>query len=101
MDLSNLMELKDIPLKLPEGEGSCGSGSPPKLHFLFFQGKYRDHCAETLRSTKPVAEADAASEGSKARVNVRILHGSKPDFNCIARQFSISEEWKACVKLFT
>lgn len=54
-----------------------------------------------MRNAKPISGVDAALKASNVGSDVRIQYRDQPDFERIARQFGIFEEWKVSFKIFT
>ncbi|PKI75780.1 hypothetical protein CRG98_003823 [Punica granatum] len=58
------------------------------------EDKYKDHFAQIVKSAKPISGVDAALKASNVGGDVRIKYKDQSDFERIARQFGIFEEWK-------
>lgn len=56
--------------------------------------KYIKHFADIVKAAKSVHEADAFLKASKMEGDVRIQYNDQEDFERIAQQFGIFEEWK-------
>uniref|UniRef100_A0A6N2LKX8 Alpha-1,3-mannosyl-glycoprotein 2-beta-N-acetylglucosaminyltransferase n=1 Tax=Salix viminalis TaxID=40686 RepID=A0A6N2LKX8_SALVM len=55
---------------------------------------YTKHFADIVRKAKPVHGTDAVLKAYNIEGDVRIQYRDQPDFEWIARQFGIFEEWK-------
>lgn len=53
-----------------------------------------EHFADLLKKATPVHGTDAILKASNIRGDVRILYRDQSDFEHVARQFGIFEEWK-------
>ena len=62
-----------------------------------FQDKYVKHFAELVKNAKPVYGADAVLKAYNIDGDVRIQYRDQMDFEFIARQFGIFEEWKVII----
>ncbi|KAI5679590.1 hypothetical protein M9H77_00817 [Catharanthus roseus] len=58
------------------------------------EDKYVKHFAHMVKDAKPVYGADAVLKAYNIDGDVRILYSDQSDFELIARQFGIFEEWK-------
>ncbi|KAK4741090.1 hypothetical protein SAY87_024678 [Trapa incisa] len=58
------------------------------------EDKYKEYFAQILRKAKPISGVDAALKASNIGADVRIQYSDQPDFERVARQFGIFEEWK-------
>ncbi|KAJ6671819.1 ALPHA-13-MANNOSYL-GLYCOPROTEIN 2-BETA-N-ACETYLGLUCOSAMINYLTRANSFERASE-RELATED [Salix viminalis] len=56
--------------------------------------KYTKHFADIVRKAKPIQGTDAVLKAYNIEGDVRIQYKDQPDFERIARQFGIFEEWK-------
>ncbi|CAK7329074.1 unnamed protein product [Dovyalis caffra] len=56
--------------------------------------KYTNHFAEIVRKAKPVQGTDAVLKAYNIEGDVRIQYKDQSNFQWIARQFGIFEEWK-------
>lgn len=52
------------------------------------------HFAHTLKNAKPIQGIDVVLKAYNIDSDVRIQYRDQPDFERIARQFGIFEEWK-------
>lgn len=59
-----------------------------------FQEKYIKHLSDIVRKAKPVYGADAVLKAHSIDGDVRIKYKDQSDFENIARQFGIFQEWK-------
>lgn len=53
-----------------------------------------EHFADMVRKATPIQQTDAVLKASNINGDVRILYQDQPDFERIASQFGIFEEWK-------
>jgi len=53
-----------------------------------------NYFASLVRQATPLNGKDAALKANYVNGDVRIQYGDQPDFERIARQFGIFEEWK-------
>lgn len=67
--------------------------------FCPFQDKYGIHFANIVNKAKPVYGADMVQKAYNIDGDVRIKYKDQSDFENIARQFGIFEEWKV-IQLF-
>ncbi|PIN14787.1 N-acetylglucosaminyltransferase I [Handroanthus impetiginosus] len=58
------------------------------------EGKYAEHFANLLKKASPVHGTDAILKANNIAGDIRILYRDQPDFERIASQFGIFEEWK-------
>ncbi|KAM7259665.1 hypothetical protein ACFE04_015406 [Oxalis oulophora] len=58
------------------------------------EDKYPKYFADMIRKAKPVRGADLVLKTTNIDGDVRIQYNDQPDFERIARQFGIFEEWK-------
>ena len=58
------------------------------------QDNYLNYFASLVRQATPLNGKDAALKANYVNGDVRIQYGDQPDFERIARQFGIFEEWK-------
>jgi alpha-1,3-mannosyl-glycoprotein beta-1,2-N-acetylglucosaminyltransferase len=58
------------------------------------QDNYTKHFANIVRKAKPVHGTDAVLKAYNIEGDVRIQYRDQPDFEWIAHQFGIFEEWK-------
>ncbi|KAG6761933.1 hypothetical protein POTOM_035174 [Populus tomentosa] len=56
--------------------------------------KYTKHFADIVRKAKPIQGTDAVLKASNIEGDVRIQYKDQPDFERIARQLGIFQEWK-------
>ncbi|XP_011000878.1 PREDICTED: alpha-1,3-mannosyl-glycoprotein 2-beta-N-acetylglucosaminyltransferase-like [Populus euphratica] len=56
--------------------------------------KYTKHFADVVRKAKPIQGTDAVLKVSNIEGDVRIQYKDQPDFERIARQLGIFQEWK-------
>lgn len=63
--------------------------------YLILQDKYLSYFAKIVSDAKPVYGADAVFKAFNIDGDVRIQYQDQADFERIARQFGIFEEWKA------
>ncbi|KAL5984293.1 hypothetical protein ACLOJK_018397 [Asimina triloba] len=68
-----------------------------KHYFLRAQDKYPRYFADLVGKAKPVHGTDAVLKAYNIDGDVRIQYNDQPDFERIARQFGIFDEWKARV----
>lgn len=66
----------------------------PKNGFRYSQDKYPRHFADMVKNAKPVYGADVVLKAYNIDGDVRIQYRDQADFERIARQFGIFEEWK-------
>lgn len=93
MDLSYLLEVGCficVCVCMPLSEGSCGFW----ILFCSFQDKYIKHFADIVRQAKPVYGADLVLKAYNIDGDVRIKYKDQFDFENIAGQFGIFQEWK-------
>lgn len=65
------------------------------VNFVFpFQDKYVIHFANNIKKAKPVSGADFAQKARNIDGDVRIKYKDQWDFENIAQQFGIFQEWK-------
>jgi alpha-1,3-mannosyl-glycoprotein beta-1,2-N-acetylglucosaminyltransferase len=55
---------------------------------------YTKHFADIVRKAKPIQGTDAVLKASNIEGDVRIQYKDQPDFERIARQLGIFQEWK-------
>ncbi|KAF8020774.1 hypothetical protein BT93_G1257 [Corymbia citriodora subsp. variegata] len=58
------------------------------------EDKYIKLFAEILKNAKPINGADAVLKASNVQGDVRVHYEDQPDFERIARQFGVFQEWK-------
>ncbi|KAF8020853.1 hypothetical protein BT93_G1305 [Corymbia citriodora subsp. variegata] len=58
------------------------------------EDEYIKHFAEILKNAKPINGADAVLKASNVQGDVRVHYKDQPDFERIARQFGVFQEWK-------
>ncbi|KAH6786200.1 hypothetical protein C2S52_005752 [Perilla frutescens var. hirtella] len=58
------------------------------------EDKYVEHFGELVRKATPIQGSDAVLKASNINGDVRILYGDQRDFERVASQFGIFEEWK-------
>uniref|UniRef100_A0A2P2KHK8 Alpha-1,3-mannosyl-glycoprotein 2-beta-N-acetylglucosaminyltransferase n=1 Tax=Rhizophora mucronata TaxID=61149 RepID=A0A2P2KHK8_RHIMU len=58
------------------------------------EDKYPERFANMVKNARPVQGTDAVFKTHKIKGDVRIQYKDQPDFERIARQFGIFEEWK-------
>lgn len=58
------------------------------------------HFADIVKDAKPVYGADAVLKAYNIDGDVRILYSDQSDFELIARQFGIFEEWKVIIYIY-
>ncbi|XWS68351.1 hypothetical protein CRYUN_Cryun04dG0082600 [Craigia yunnanensis] len=56
--------------------------------------KYKKYFADIVKEAKPVLATDAVLKASNVKGDVRIQYKDQSDFERIARQFGVFEEWK-------
>jgi hypothetical protein len=61
---------------------------------LHFQDKYAIHFANNIKNAKPVSGADIVQKAHNIDGDVRIKYKDQWDFENIAQQFGIFQEWK-------
>lgn len=59
-----------------------------------FQNNYTKYFANIVKKAIPVQGSDAVAKAYNIEGDVRIQYNDQPDFERIARQFGIFEEWK-------
>jgi len=65
------------------------------VNFVFpFQDKYAIHFANNIKKAKPVSGADIAQKAHNINGDVLIKYKDQWDFENIAQQFGIFQEWK-------
>lgn len=62
--------------------------------FLHFQDKYNIHLANNIKKAKPVSGADIVQKTHNIDGDVRIKYNDQWDFENIAQQFGVFQEWK-------
>ena len=67
--------------------------------FCLFQDKYSMHFANVVKKATPVYGADMVLKAYNIDGDVRIKYEDQSDFENIARQFGIFQEWKV-IQLF-
>ncbi|KAF8406721.1 hypothetical protein HHK36_008813 [Tetracentron sinense] len=68
----------------------CGQ----EIMFCYPQDNYRRHFANIVSNSKPVHGTDVVLKAYNIDGDVRIQYKDQADFERIARQFGIFEEWK-------
>lgn len=58
------------------------------------EDKYIKHFADIVKAAKPIHETNAFLKASKMEGDVRVQYNDQEDFERIAQQFGIFEEWK-------
>ena len=69
--------------------------------FCSFQDKYTKHFADIVKNAKAVHGADLVLKAHNIDGDVRINYKDQSNFESIARQFGIFEEWKVIQLFFT
>ncbi|XP_039173013.1 alpha-1,3-mannosyl-glycoprotein 2-beta-N-acetylglucosaminyltransferase isoform X4 [Eucalyptus grandis] len=63
------------------------------LNYLM-EDEYIKHFAAILKDAKPIYGADAVLKASNIQGDVRVQYKDQPDFERIAQQFGVFQEWK-------
>lgn len=66
---------------------------------LHFQDKYNIHFANYIKKAKPVSGADFVQKAHNIAGDVRIKYNDQWDFENIAQQFGVFQEWKVFLLL--
>ena len=66
------------------------------MSFFYVQDNYLQYFANLVKKATPLKGADAVVKANELDGDVRIQYEDQPEFENIARQFGVFEEWKVC-----